>query len=303
MKTYAWIATLAVAALSFGLAAACGDDPAGPSGPHPPDDPSPSDPYAVLIGTGDISDCISDDDEATASILDYFEGIVFTTGDNVYPNGTAKEFAECYDPTWGRHKDRTRPTPGNHDYNTKGAVPYFEYFGEAAGKPGKGWYSYTAGEWHIIALNSNIDMGEGSEQLEWLKKELKANDAKCTLAYWHHPLFTSSVRGRITEVVPLWEALEEAGADLILNGHDHHYERFAPQTSAGKRDNANGIRQFIVGTGGRSLRKQLVGAANSEFRYTGSYGVLRLKLYAEHYAWEFITTGGKVIDEGIGFCR
>jgi acid phosphatase type 7 len=191
---------------------------------------------------------------ATAQPLDSIPGTVFTTGDNVRASGSSADFANCYGPSWGRHKGRTRPTPGGLDYQPAGAPGYFGYFGAAVGEAGKGYYSYDLGGWHVIALNSNISMSSGSPQEQWLRADLAASTRQCTLAWWHHPRFTSST-GRTTraDVVPLWQALYDYGVGLILNGHDHDYERFAPQAPGGTFDPSNGIRQITVGTGGRIL--------------------------------------------------
>jgi len=189
-------------------------------------------------------------------------GTVYTTGDNAYESGTASEFANCYDPSWGRStiKERTYPTLGNHEYySTANASGYFEYFGAVAGDPQKGYYSYDLGSWHVISLNSNCSFvaggcAAGSPQVEWLKNDLAAHSNACTLAYWHHPLFSSgTLNGGFPKMKPSWEALYTAKAEVVLNGHVHNYERFAPQTPSGVADPAQGIREFVVGTGGRSL--------------------------------------------------
>ena len=209
----------------------------------------------VLVGAGDIGSCRSEGDEATADLIAGIEGTVATFGDNAYPRGTAADFARCYDPSWGPFKDRTKPSPGNHEYETAGASGYFDYFGSAAGEPGKGYYAYDLGSWRVISLNSNCSSlvggcGPGSPQEQWLKAELAAHSNACTLAYWHHPRFSSGVHGDESFVAPFWDDLYQAGAEVVLNGHEHVYERFAPQNPSGQTDSAQGIRQFIVGTGG-----------------------------------------------------
>ena len=218
----------------------------------------------MVVAAGDIASCDNEFDDATAELVEGTEGTVLALGDNTYPHGSAENFDECYDPTWGLFKDRPRPTPGNHDYETEGARGYFDYFGNAAGDPDNGYYSYDLGAWHIVALNSNcgeggIRCGPGSPQGRWLEEDLSANDEEaCTLAYFHHPLFTSGkYRPGIERVERLWEILHAAGVDVVLNGHDHNYQRFAPQDSGGRADPEGGIRQFEVGTGGRSLYKSL----------------------------------------------
>ena len=263
---------------------------------------SVSDP--VLVGAGDIAHCSSNGDEVTASLLDSIDGTVFTTGDNVYPDGTSEEFANCYDPSWGRHKSRTRPSPGNHDYHTADAAGYFGYFGAMAGEPGKGYYSYDLGAWHIIALNSNIPVEAGSAQEQWLRADLTAHPVACTLAYWHHPRFSSgTVHGSNPSLQPLWQALYDYGADVVLVGHEHNYERFAPQDPSGMADAARGIRQFVIGTGGRSHYSFGTPIANSEVRNDDTYGVLKLTLHPTGYTWEFIPEAGQTFrDSGDASC-
>lgn len=269
--------------------------------PTPTDTPIPD---ATLVGAGDIASCSRDGDEATASLLDNISGTVFTTGDNVYPDGTAEEFADCYGPSWGRHVERTRPSPGNHDYHTAEAAGYFEYFGSMAGEPGEGYYSYDLGAWHIIVLNSNIPVETGSAQEQWLRTDLASHLVACTLAYWHHPRFSSgTVHGSDPSMQPLWQALYDNGADVVLAGHEHNYERFAPQDPHGTADPAGGIRQFVVGTGGRSLYPFGAPIANSEARNNDTYGVLKLTLHPSSYTWEFIPEAGKTFkDSGDASC-
>lgn len=264
----------------------------------------------VFVGAGDISFCDNDRDEATAKLLDNIAGTVFTVGDNAYPSGTHADFRDCYGPTWGRHKDRTRPTAGNHEYKTSGASGYFSYFGAAASpqQPNctsncKGYYSYNLGEWHIIALNSEIAMSAGSAQEKWLRADLAANPRTCTLAYWHKPRFSSGKHGSISATQPLWQALYEYGADVVLNGHDHLYERFTPQTPGGKADSVRGIRQFIVGTGGADLYSFSSVKANSQVRNNNTWGVLKLTLHPSSYEWEFVPVAGKTFrDSGSANC-
>jgi len=259
----------------------------------------------VLVGAGDIADCTTNADSLTASILDTIPGTVFAAGDNAYPNGTSSDYANCYEPTWGRHKARTRPVPGNHEYNTSGAAGYFNYFGAAAGDPTKGYYSYDLGSWHIIALNSNIAHSAGSPQEQWLRADLAAHPARCTLAYWHHPLFSSSTVAPDAAAGALWQALYEAGAELVLNGHHHDYERFAPQTPAGALDPTFGVREFVVGTGGgEGLFPFGMTAPNSEVRNNQAFGVLKLTLGADGYAWQFIPVAGRTFtDSGSATCH
>ena len=258
----------------------------------------------VLVGAGDIADCGSSGAEATAALLDAIPGTVFTAGDNAYSSGTASEYANCYDPTWGRHKARTRPAPGNHEYNTSDAAPYYAYFGANAGPSGRGYYSYDLGDWHLISLNSNIDMSAGSAQELWLRADLAATTKTCVLAYWHHPRFSSGSHGSSTESQPLWQALYDYNADVVVVGHDHNYQRFAPQTPSGAPDPVRGIREFVAGTGGRSHYSFSTPIANTEAYSTDTWGVLKLTLDAASYSWEFIPiAGGTYRDAGTGACH
>lgn len=267
-------------------------------------EPPPPGASAVFVGAGDIGDCGRDAKEQTAKLLDAIPGTVYTTGDNAYPDGTDADFANCYHDSWGRHRDRTRPTPGNHDYHTTGAEPYYRYFGENAGPAGRGYYSFDLGEWHIIALNSNVSMSATSAQVTWLKADLAANTKRCTLAYWHHPRFSSGDHGNATSTQPLWDVLYAADADVILAGHDHNYERFAPQTPTGAADPLRGIREFVVGTGGRSFYSFGTIKPNSEVRNNNTWGVLKLTLHADRYDWEFVPVAGKTFtDTGTGMCH
>ena len=301
--------------------------PPGPPGTPAPPAPGPGTPaptvpadtrVATLVGAGDIAQCGSGGPaasraEATARLLDAIprdpSTVVFTTGDNVYNSGTATEFTNCYGPTWGRHKDRTRPAAGNHDYGTAAASGYFNYFGPVAGQPGQGWYSYDLGPWHVVVLNSQCSAvggcGAGSAQERWLRADLAASAARCTVALWHHPRFNSgNVHGNNTAVSPLWTALYDHGAELILNGHEHIYERFAPQRPDAGADSAFGIRQITVGTGGASAYAlATTSQPNSQVRRSGTNGVLKLTLRAESYDWNFLPIDQTFSDSGSGACH
>jgi acid phosphatase type 7 len=271
--------------------------------------PSPNQPPAqtsldtVFVGAGDIADCTKPQDEQTAQLIDKIPGTVFTTGDDAYPRGTAEDFQKCYDPTWGRFKDRTFPTPGNHEYYSPNGAPYYAYFGAKAGAPGKGYYSYDLGAWHIVALNSNIDANTGSEQEKWLKADLAAHPKACTLAYWHHPIFSSGTHGNDPTMKDIWKTLYAAGVDVVVNGHDHNYERFALQAPDGKADPQHGIREFVVGTGGAPLRDIDKPIANSEVHNATTFGVIRFVLQPNSYSWEFIPIQGQTFtDKGTQAC-
>lgn len=268
--------------------------------PPPPDG-------AQLIAAGDIAQCNNSNDEATAALVDGLAGTVAVLGDNVYENGSLTEYDNCYGPGWGRHKARTMPSVGNHEYQTSGATGYFDYFGAAAGDRTKGYYSYELGGWHIVVLNSNcsiVSCAAGSAQEQWLRADLAAHPAACTLAYFHHPRFNSGAsHGNSPAVQPLWQALYDAGADVILSGHEHLYERFAPQTPAGVADPSRGIRQFTVGTGGRGLYAIGTVKANSEVLNNQTFGVLKLTLGSTSYGWQFVPVSGSFSDNGTGVCH
>jgi Bacterial Ig-like domain (group 2)/Calcineurin-like phosphoesterase len=263
----------------------------------------------VIAGAGDITGCSQVNDEATAKLLDsILPDVVYTTGDNVYPYGLLSNYQNCYDPTWGRHKARTKPTPGNHDYDTQpGAPGYYQYFGALAGDSGVGYYSYDVGNWHLIALNSNTggpSMSAGSAQETWLKADLAASTKPCTIAYWHHPRWSSGTHGSDTRSSVIWQDLYNAGAEIVLNGHDHVYERFAPQNPDGQVDVVRGIREFVVGMGGEGHYSFNTPLPNSEVRDNTSFGVLKLTLYTDSYAWEFVPIAGATFrDSGSGTCH
>ena len=272
---------------------------------------SPSQPPdVVLLGAGDIAACGFDSDEETSDLLMNLPGMIFTAGDNAYPDGTTQNFASCYGPSWGRLLDRTiLPAAGNHDWHTPGAAGYRDYFGTAAAPEGETWYSKDLGAWHVIVLDSNCDKvggcGASSPQGRWLAADLAEHaDTRCTLAIWHHPRFSSGEHGNDPTVAPFWRQLVAARADLVINGHDHDYERFAPQDAAGKEDRENGLREIVVGTGGAGLRQFPKVAANSEIRLAGELGVIRLTLHVANYDWEFLpVTPGAITDYGSALCH
>jgi acid phosphatase type 7 len=256
------------------------------------------------MAAGDIAACDHERDSAVAALIADREGTVATLGDNVYPSGSDETYASCYDPAWGAFRERTRPAMGNHDIELDGGAAYFRYFGAAAGAAGEGWYGYDLGAWHVVVLNSNCEVvacGEGSAQLAWLVSDLAASDARCTLAYWHHPRFSSGPHGDYAPVAPLWEALDEADAELVLVGHDHLYERFAAQTSSGVTD-TRGVRQITVGTGGAGLYAAQRIAPNSELSIDDEHGILVLTLHPTSYDWSFVTTDGVEADAGSAEC-
>ena len=268
---------------------------------------SPANP--VIVAAGEIAGK-GRGDSATAKLLDRLApSAVLTLGDSAAPRGTDRQFRRFYRPTWGRHKGKTRPVAGDRDYRVKGARGHFEYFGKAAGRRKRGYYGYDLGSWHLIALNSNCGKiggcAGGSAQERWLRADLAAHPNRCTLAYWHHPRFTSgSPRGGARAVAPLWRALHDAGADVVLNAHSRSYERFAPQDPGGRADRAGGIRQFVVGTGGQRLSRVGRARPHSEVRHSRTHGVLRMTLAAGRYEWRFVPQAGKTFtDSGAANCH
>jgi hypothetical protein len=263
----------------------------------------------AVLAAGDIAACDTFGDEATAALLDRLAGTVLTVGDHVYEDATAADFANCYDPTWGRHKARTRPALGDHEYRTAGALPYFDYFGAAAGDPAKGYQSYDIGTWHVVALNEVCSevggCGAGSPQEQWLRADLAAHPSTCTLAILHKPRFSSgAIHGGSTAYQPFWQALYDFGAELVLSGDDHVYERFAPQTPAGSADPLSGIRQITVGTGGRSHYDFAAIQPNSEVRNNDAFGVLEVILHPTGYDWRFVPEAGRTFtDSGTSACH
>jgi hypothetical protein len=253
----------------------------------------------VLVGAGDISSCDNNNDEATAALLDEIPGTVFALGDNVYVDGTEADFANCYHPTWGRHKDRTMPVPGNHEYFTPGATGYFGYFRNIPS-----FYAYDLGAWRIYALNSEIDVSSASEQVQWLRNDLEANPRHCVLAYWHKPLWSSRYEdGSDSKFQTLWEIFHDAGAELIVNGHIHNYERFAEMDASGSAVSP-GLREIVVGTGGVNHDGYVTSLATSEVRNASTYGVLKLTLSRTSYSWQFIPVPGESFrDSGTTHCH
>jgi PKD repeat protein len=282
-----------------------------PERPTPP----PGDP--VIAAAGDIACTPTSSTSATTCRQRFTSDLlvnagltaVLLAGDIQYESGQYEHFLQSYDPTWGRVNGITYPAPGNHEYKTPGATGYFGYFGAVAGDPSKGYYSFDIGSWHMIALNSNCGSvggcAAGNPQEQWLRADLAAHPAVCTLAYWHHPRFSSgSSHGNHTSMQPFWQALYDHGAEVVLSGHDHDYERFAPQTPTGAADPERGIREFVVGTGGKNLRSFGTPVANSQVRNSSTFGVLKLTLHPSGYDWQFVPEAGKTFtDSGSSACH
>jgi acid phosphatase type 7 len=273
-----------------------------------------SDKGIAVYAAGDIANCKdrspeeSDAAKTAALIASRLAGdndaAVLTLGDNTYPVGRPSEFTDCYHPTWGQFKQRTYPSPGNHEYYTPNAIGYYGYFGDTAGAGAHGYFSFTLGSWHVISLNSNLKPDEHKGQLAWLKEDLEKHKTFCTLAYWHHPLYSSGGHGDNAGMEDAWKMLHAADADLVLASHDHDYERFAPQDVNGNRDDRRGIRQFVVGTGGAKLTSLRSRRSNSEISDNSTPGVLKLTLKNLGYEWEFLPVEKSgFTDRGTALCH
>jgi hypothetical protein len=319
-----WGYFLRISAFGLAIFAACGDvraqsDQAAQSAKNAPSGSTASqateDKVFTLVGAGDIAGCGAAlaGAEATAKLIEGIPGEVFASGDLAYEHGNSAEFHDCYGKTWGRFKDRTHPTLGNHEYGTPEGRDYFKYWGERAGPVGKGYYSFDLGVWHIIALNSNCDApglggcAAGSPEEAWLKKDLSEHPGSCIIAYGHHALFSSGIFRKHAvhpELKQIVQDLYAAHADLLLVGHEHSYERFAPQDPDGKVDPEHGIREIVVGTGGRSHDPLGFAMDNSEIRNSSTFGVLKVTLMPHAYTWEFIPVAGETFtDSGSGVCH
>lgn len=278
----------------------------------------------VMLAAGDIAVCGTTGDEATAALVEKaikedsaakVETVVATMGDNAYPSGAegpAYMFERCFTPSWGSKTIMKvlRPSPGNHDFESRGGAGYFSYFGDRAGPAGRGYYSFDLGDWHVVSLNSElaVDPSSGIQaraQEQWLIQDLKDHKKLCTLAYWHEPLFSSGdFHGNTPEIGSLWLILFDAGVDLVLNGHEHHYERFVPQTPTGVPDSVSGIEEIIAGTGGGNLRGVVdPPAPNSATTIHGYWGVLKLTLGPGEYRHAFLDVDGRVWDRGGRKCH
>jgi hypothetical protein len=279
-------------------ARAGGSSPINPSGPSPVIGSG----TAVLVGAGDVGWCGSSGVAQTARIIDNIQGQVILPGDLAYMRASADDYRRCFDPEWGRFRSRWRPVPGNHEYENPGAQAYFNYFGGAAGPPGLGYYAFRAATWHVLMMNSNVPMTTGSAQYDWAERELRNNRTRCTAAVWHHPLASSGPNGLNGHVRDVWHLLQQHGAEIVVSGHDHFYERFAPQDHDYRYTPA-GIRQFVVGTGGAPVYRPVTRAPNTE-AIVQAHGVLKLTLAPTTFEWEFIEAStGRTIDRGADNCH
>ena len=296
----AWGACLLISACSGGGGASAGAAPASTAAP------------VTVLAVGDIAQCngrpAADSAAATTAALIEREAPdtpLLLLGDLVYDSGTLQEYRNCYEPTYGKFMAQSYPAPGNHDYGVPGGADYYGYFGARAGPAQRGWYSFDLGSWHIVSLNSNADMAQGSAQEAWLRADLAAHrNVKCTLAYWHHPRFSSSsVHGDDARSSDIWRTLFEFHADVVLVGHDHLYERFGAQDPDAQPSPDRGLRQFVVGTGGAALYAFGAARPNSELRYSATHGIAKFVLGDGKYSWAFVpVTGGTFSDAGEGFC-
>jgi acid phosphatase type 7 len=287
-----------VLSLIFGFSTICGAESA-----------TSSQPEVMIFAVGDLAQCdlVGPDESPTAKVAHLVEGNanpILMLGDLAYPDGSKQDFSHCFDPPWGKFKGRIFPVPGNHEYHAADAAPYYTYFGERAGVAKEGYYATQIGSWRVIGLNSNVDVAVGSAQESWLRDELTAHPARCTLAFWHHPRFSSGRHGDTPSMDAIWRDLYNARVDVVLAGHDHDYERFAPQGALGERDVQRGMREFVIGTGGAALRPIDFIGANSEARSSESFGVLKLTLRDKSYGWEFIAVAGNSFrDSGEALCQ
>jgi len=300
------VASSSIAASVAPSSSARASDVTSSSSPLSTPTPTRADP--VLVGAGDIARCDGEGDEATADLLDDIEGTVFTLGDNVYPAASEETLRDCFGPSWGRHLDRIRPVAGNHDWKDGGIKAFRTYFGKQLPPDGSTWYAYWLGKWRVIVLDSDCAQVDGcdpdSPQGRWLADELATNPARCTVAMFHHPRFSSGdEHGNDRAMDAFWQPLYRAGTDVILNGHEHDYERFAPQDPEGNEDRERGIRQFVVGTGGGELRGFDDPEPNSELRANVAFGVLALTLHDGSYEWRFHAADHDFADAGFAHCH
>lgn len=273
--------------------------------------------FAKVVAVGDIADCPQNQHFRTAKLVDEIRpDAVLALGDLAYLNASKSDFLDCYHPAWGKFRSITRATPGNHEFHSTSADPYFNYMRGASGEGPGGYHSFDVGAWHVVALNSSCDVfdtpskfmfggcGKDSPQARWLKEDLAKHPAKCTAAIWHHPVFNSGPHGEATHMHDLWKILEDAGADLVLTGHVHEYERFAPMVLPGVRDDKRGMRQFVVGTGGRGLTGfKGKPRAHSESIQATAHGVLELEFHESKYKWKYVPVDGDFRDSGEADCH
>ena len=284
------------------------DDPISgnvpPLAPLPPQTPpfAPSGVTAQVVAVGDIGMCSERVTVSrTAAVVDQFAGPLLLVGDLAYMHGTFQNFQDCFDPSWGRFRNRWYPVPGNHEYETPFAAGYRQYFGDSATPHGATFYSLRIGDWLVLMLDSSLSARVGSEQYEFVRATLRTTRPPCTMAVWHHPLFSSGPNGPNAFMRDMWTLLYDADADVVVSGHDHLYERFGKQDVDGRSD-IRGLRQLIAGTGGAQLYEFQRQEPNSQARHR-SHGVLRLTLLPTSYQWTFVDGSGLTLDSGADGCH
>ena len=269
----------------------------------PPIIPAPGLASTFVNVLGDTGWCGSPALGPIARLFDRFDGDIILAGDLAYPSGTIEEFRNCFEPSFGRFKSRMRASPGNHEYvASASADSYFSYFSDRSGPNRLGYYSFRAGEWTVLMLNSNIPIGRTSAQFAFVRQVMQQAPTRCTMAVMHHPFDSSSLNGPTPTLRDLFELMFNLGGDLMIAGHDHVFERFTPMNTDQRRDDARGIRQFTVGTGGAPLYGRVRMAPNSELMLS-TYGILRLKLDPALYEWTFMDVNGNVLDRGLNVCH
>ena len=270
--------------------------------------PTPTPTPVYFSGAGDIAICGQEGDDLTAALLRdrVGSGLYFIAGDASNEDGSLYEYQNCFEPSWGQLVPDLRVVPGNHDYHSNPLENFWLYFDGVAGEPGKGWYSFEHGGWHIVMLNSNcgyVGCGPSSEQIAWLKADLANSSSACTLAVWHHPRFNSGFAGNAEWLHYFWEALHDHGADVVVTGHDHHYERIAKVDPMGRPQDPGGIRSFIVGTGGAGFYAIDKILPISEVRITRQFGIIQFEFFPDGYTWQFINVDGELLDQGSDACN
>ena len=270
---------------------------------QPPVIPAPGSASSFVNVLGDTGWCGSPALRPLSLLMERYEGDILLAGDLAYPSGTLQEFKNCFEPSFGRFKSRMRSSPGNHDYIASvSAQSYFDYFGDRSGPNRLGYYSFKLAEWTVLMLNTNVPINRTSAQYAFVRTTMQQSPTRCTVAVMHHPFDSSGINGPTPSLRDLWELMYNLGGDLVIAGHDHLYERFAPVNPDQRKDDAKGIRQFTVGTGGAPLYNRVRASLNSEF-LVSNFGMLRLKLDPALYSWEFMDMNGNVLDRGLNVCH
>jgi hypothetical protein len=293
---------LAAAAITAAVVPlACGTATSGGDGRTLGEQNTSGDGPVTVVAAGDIAACKKTNDEQTAELIDAIDpDAVLTLGDNAYQSGTVQEYEECYGPSWGRYKEKTYPSPGNHEYTRGEANGYFTYF---ADRVPAAYYSFDIGGWHFVSLNSEIDHDAGSAQARWLRDDLEADDRRCEILYGHRPRWSGGMHGSDETMQAFWDVAVEHDVELVLTGHDHNYQRFHPMDADGDRDDRDGVVAIVAGMGGKS-HYELGQIDNRVSANNDAYGVLRLTLYDDRYEGEFIPVEGETFTDSFsGMCR